>query len=110
MGPRVTRTDWARILSLYSALERMTDNPVVRLNRAVAVAVVEGPNAALALLDELAASGVLERSHRLHAVRAHVLEMRGDTEAAHTEYVAAANAADNQRERDYLMIRAAALA
>ena len=56
----------------------MTDNPVVRLNRAVAVAMVEGPDAGLALVDELAASGPLARSHRVHAVRAHLLEQKGD--------------------------------
>jgi predicted RNA polymerase sigma factor len=101
-------TDWARIVALYSRLERMTDSPVVRLNRAVAVAMIEGPDAGLALLDELSASGALVRSHRIGAVRAHLLEQKGDTEAARTEYAAAAAVTDNRRERDYLIMRAAA--
>jgi RNA polymerase sigma factor (sigma-70 family) len=101
-------TDWARIVALYSLLERMTDNPVVRLNRAVAVAMVEGPDAGLALLDELSASGALVRSHRVGAVRAHLLEQKGDTRAAQAEYAAAAAVTDNRRERDYLIMRAAA--
>jgi RNA polymerase sigma factor (sigma-70 family) len=109
-APRHEDTDWERILSLYSVLERMTDSPVVRLNRAVAVAMVEGPDAGLVLLDELSGSGSLARSHRVHAVRAHLLEQKGDVEAARAEYVAAAAATDNLRERDYLTQRAAALA
>jgi RNA polymerase sigma factor (sigma-70 family) len=100
-------TDWTRIVALYSLLERMTDSPVVRLNRAVAVAMVEGPDAALALLDELSASGALDRSHRVGAVRAHLLEQKGDTRAAQAAYAAAAAATDNRRERDYLIMRAA---
>ena len=70
-------TDWERILALYSLLERMSDSPVVRLNRAVAMAMVEGPDAGLELVDELAASGPLACSHRVHAVRAHLLEQKG---------------------------------
>jgi predicted RNA polymerase sigma factor len=109
-APRDEDTDWERILSLYSVLERMTDSPVVRLNRAVAVAMVEGPDAGLALLDELSASGPLARSHRVHAVRAHLLERKRDVEGARGEYVAAAAGTDNLRERNYLTQRAAALA
>jgi predicted RNA polymerase sigma factor len=71
---------------------------------------VEGPDAGLVLLDELSGSGSLARSHRVHAVRAHLLEQKGDVEAARAEYVAAAAATDNLRERDYLTGRAAALA
>ncbi len=108
-APRYEDTDWERILSLYTVLERMTDNPVVRLNRAVAVAMVQGPDAGLALVDELAESGALARSHRVHAVRAHLLEQQGDTAAARVEYVTAAAGTDNLRERDYLTLRAAAL-
>ena len=109
-APRCEETDWARIASLYAALERITDSPVVRLNRAVAVAMVEGPDAGLRLVDAVAASGPLTDSHRVHAVRAHLLEQKGDTEGAQTEYVAAAKASSNLRERDYLTMRAAALA
>ena len=75
-------TDWQRILALYTLLEQITDNPVVRLNRAVALAMVEGPDAGLGLLDELGTDPVLARSHRLHAVRAHLLERKGDVEGA----------------------------
>ncbi len=108
-APRYEDTQWDRILSLYSALERMTDSPVVRLNRAVAVAMVEGPERALELLDQLTASGALDRSHRLEAVRAHLLEQKGDIDAARTAYVAAAASSANVRERDYLTMKAAAL-
>ena len=109
-APSHTGTDWPRIVLLYAVLEGMTDSPVVRLNRAVAVAMVEGPDAGLTLLDTLTGSGPLERSHRLHAVRAHLLEEKGDATWAHAEYVAAAARTDNLRERDYLMMKAAALA
>ncbi|HEX3334510.1 MAG TPA: DUF6596 domain-containing protein [Acidimicrobiales bacterium] len=102
-------TDWTRIVSLYTALAAISDSPVVRLNRAVAIAMVEGPAAGLRLVDELDASGALAGSHRVRAVRAHLLEQQGDTEAARAEYVAAATASANTRERDYLTMRAAAL-
>ena len=108
-APNYEDTDWNRILTLYGGLERMTKSPVVSLNRAVAVAMVEGPDAALALLDDIAVSGALGRSHRLHAVRAHLLEMKGDAAGARDEYVAAAAAAGNWRERDYLTLKAAGL-
>jgi predicted RNA polymerase sigma factor len=108
-APRHEDTDWGRILSLYSLLERMTDSPVVRLNRAVAVAMVDGPEAGLVLLDELSDSGPLARSHRVLAVRAHLLEQMGDTTGARSEYVAAAAGTQNVRERDYLTMKAAAL-
>jgi predicted RNA polymerase sigma factor len=108
-APHYEDTEWDRILSLYSALERMTDSPVVRLNRAVAVAMVEGPERALDLLEELAASGALDRSHRLDAVRGHLLERKGDLEGARTAFVAAAAGSANVRERDYLTMKAAAL-
>ena len=108
-APNYEDTDWNRILTLYGGLERMTKSPVVSLNRAVAVAMVEGPDAALTVLEDVAASGALGRSHRLHAVRAHLLEMKGDAAGARDEYVAAAAAAGNWRERDYLTLKAAGL-
>jgi RNA polymerase sigma factor (sigma-70 family) len=108
-APSHEETDWRRILSLYTVLEHRTDSPVVRLNRAVAVAMVDGPEPALALLDRLADSGALAGSHRVHAVRAHLFEMRGDLGAAKSEYVAAAARSANARERDYLTMKAAAL-
>jgi len=109
-APGYEDTDWERILSLYSHLERITDNPVVRLNRAVAVAMVEGPDVGLRLLDELSVSGPLARSHRVRAVRGHLLEQKGDAAGARAEYVAAAAGTHNLRERDYLTMKAAALA
>jgi predicted RNA polymerase sigma factor len=108
-APRYEDTDWARILSLYNRLEEMTDSPVIRLNRSIALAMVEGPDAGLRLLDELAASGQLARSHRVRAVRAHLLEQKGDAEGARVEYAGAAAGTANQRERDYLTLRAARL-
>jgi predicted RNA polymerase sigma factor len=98
-------TRWAQIASTYARLEQLTGNPVVRLNRAVAVAVVEGPAAGLALLDGLE----LRDFHRLHAVRGHLLERSGDLAAAATAYAAAADGTANARERDYLLHRAAAV-
>jgi predicted RNA polymerase sigma factor len=101
-------TSWGQIDALYRVLERMTASPVVRLNRAVAVGMVDGPAAGLALLDGLEAD--LGDHHRLHAVRAHLLERAGDTDAARAEYRAAAEGATNQREREFLTTRAARLA
>ncbi len=97
-----TQTRWAEIAALYGLLERMTGNPVVTLNRAVAIAMVDGPQAGLALID-----GLELDSHRLHAVRAHLLEAAGDIDAAGREYRIAAARTNSARERDYLMMRAA---
>jgi len=101
-------TDWAEILLLYQALERMTGNPMVTLNRAVAVAMAHGPQAGLDVLDGLA--GRLGAHHRFHAVRAHLLELAGDADGARAEFGAAAARATNLRERDYLTTQAARLA
>jgi RNA polymerase sigma factor (sigma-70 family) len=98
-----TSTRWAQIAKAYARLESLTGNPMVRLNRAVAVAMVEGPASGLALLDGLE----LHDSHRLHAVRAHLLHETGDLAAAAQEYTAAAARTDNARERDYLVEQAA---
>ena len=96
-------TRWAEIAKAYTKLESLTGNPMVRLNRAVAVAMVQGPAAGLALLEGLE----LHDSHRLHAVRAHLLEDTGDLAAAAQCYAAAAARTDNARERDYLIEHAA---
>jgi predicted RNA polymerase sigma factor len=109
-APSHQRTDWPRILALYTLLERVTPSPVVALNRAVALAMVEGPPAALAVLDDLEGSGALARSHRLPAVRAHLLEVQGETAAAHRAYIEAAARTANGRERHYLTLKAAATA
>jgi len=102
-------TDWPQIAALYGLLERMSDNPMVALNRAIAVAMVQGPAAGLALVDALAAGGRLAGSHRLDAVRGHLLELAGDRDAAVTAYLAAANRTTNIAERHYLLTRAASL-
>jgi len=104
-APSHEATDWRRILALYRVLERMADNPMVTLNRAVATGMADGPAAGLAVLDGLDAR--LGDHHRLHAVRAHLLEMQGDTAAAAAEFRAAAARATNVRERDYLIMKAA---
>jgi RNA polymerase sigma factor (sigma-70 family) len=100
-------TDWPQILALYGLLERMTGNPMVTLNRAVAAAMVDGPAAGLALLEGL--DERLSGHHRLDAVRAHLLEMDGDREAAIANYRTAAGRTTSMAERDYLMTRAARL-
>jgi RNA polymerase sigma factor (sigma-70 family) len=100
-------TDWPQILALYDVLEAMTANPMVTLNRAVATAMVSGPNAGLAIVDRL--GGRLADHHRLHSVRAHLLEQAGDVVAAAEEFSAAAAGTSNLRERHYLAIQAARL-
>jgi RNA polymerase sigma factor (sigma-70 family) len=100
-------TDWTEILALYSFLERLTGNPMVTLNRAVAAAMAHGPDRGLELLDGLDAR--LGDHHRLHAVRAHLLEMAGDTTAAIGEFRSAAARTSNLRERHYLTTKAAQL-
>ena len=100
-------TDWQQILALYGLLEQMTGNPVVTLNRAVAAAMADGPSAGLAVLD--AVNDRMAGHHRLDAVRAHLLEMAGDTEAALSHYRAAANRTTNLPEQRYLTAQAARL-
>jgi len=107
-APSHARTDWAQILALYDRLERLTGNPMVALNRAVATAMVHGPGAGLALLDGL--GDRLGDHHRLHSVRAHLLEQAGDDRHAIAEFKAAAARTTNLRERDYLVMKAARLA
>jgi RNA polymerase sigma factor (sigma-70 family) len=101
-------TDWPQILALYGLLEQLTGNPVVRLNRAVAAAMAESPSAGLELLQGV--DEQLSGHYRLDAVRAHLLEMDGDLEAAREHYRAAAERATNLVERRYLTTRAALLA
>jgi RNA polymerase sigma factor (sigma-70 family) len=107
---RVEDTDWQQILALYGLLERMSDNPMVSLNRAVAAAMVHGPATGLDILEALDADGRLAGHHRLHAARAHLLEMAGDPQAAVESYRAAANRTTSIPERHYLTTRAAQLA
>jgi len=108
-APRHEDTDWPQIAALYALLERMSGNPMVTLNRAIAVAMVEGAAAGLEMLDGLAAGGQLEGNHRLDAVRGHLLELAGDRDGAVRHYLAAANRTTNTAERTYLLTQAASL-
>ena len=103
-------TDWPQILELYRVLEGFSPNPVVKLNEAVAMAMVEGPQAALVLLQEVESDPRLAGHYRLAAVRAHLLEMAGEREAARTDYLVAAGETQSLPERRYLEGRAARLA
>jgi RNA polymerase sigma factor (sigma-70 family) len=107
---RAEDTDWAQIAELYRMLSDLAPGPVVTLNRAVAVAMVEGPDAGLAMIGPLLADSRLRHNHRLPAVRAHLLELAGRPEQAHAAYVAAARLATSIPEQRYLNDRAAALA
>ena len=102
-------TDWPQILALYELLKRMSDNPMVMLNHAVAAAMVHGPTAGLDLLHALDQDGRLKDHHRLDAVRAHLLELAGDHQAAITHYKIAAGRTASLPERNYLMTQAARL-
>jgi RNA polymerase sigma factor (sigma-70 family) len=99
-------TDWPQLLALYGVLRGMTDNPMVALNHAVAFAMVHGPFAALDLLTTLAADKRIANHHRLHAVRAHLLEMAGETAAAAESYRLAASRTSSAPEERYLLLRA----
>ncbi|GAA3407617.1 RNA polymerase sigma factor [Streptosporangium vulgare] len=102
-------TDWPQILALYGLLERMSDNPMVSLNRAVAAAMTHGPAAGLDLLRTLDADGRLAGHHRFYTARAHLLEMAGDRRAAVDDYRAAASRTTSAPEHHYLTTRAARL-
>jgi RNA polymerase sigma factor (sigma-70 family) len=99
-------TDWPQILALYELLERTAPNPIATLNRAVALAMVRGPQAALDLLRTLDDDKRTAEHHRLHAVRAHLLEMAGDSAAARDSYQAAARRTTSLPEQRYLEARA----
>ena len=102
-------TDWAQILALYTVLQRMSDNPMVMLNYAVAAGMVHGPRVGLRLVDELDASGRLRNHHRLHAVRGHLLERSGDLNGAIKEFQCAASRTASLIERNYLLAQVARL-
>jgi RNA polymerase sigma factor (sigma-70 family) len=107
---RAEDTDWAQILALYELLERISPNPMVTLNRAVAVAMVRGPQAGLDLLGTLDTDDRIAEHHRLDAVRAHLLEMAGDFDGARSSYRTAARRTTSLPEQRYLEARAARLA
>ncbi|MGE0354193.1 MAG: RNA polymerase sigma factor [Gemmatimonadales bacterium] len=108
-APRVEDTDWPQIQALYGLLLRMSDNPMVALNHAIATAMVEGPERGLALLRRLESDARLQGNHRLDAVRAHLLEMAGELAAALRHYRTAAKLTTNTPERNYLLTQAARL-
>jgi len=103
------QTDWPQILALYGVLERVSPGPVVTLNRAVAVAMVHGPRAGLAALGTLDSDARMAHTHRLDAVRAHLLELAGDSAAARLAYQRAARMTASIPEQRYLALRAAQL-
>jgi RNA polymerase sigma factor (sigma-70 family) len=104
---RYDDTDWSQILHYYELLDSISDNPVVTLNHAVAAAMVHGPQEGLEMVTALDAEGRLSGQHRLHAVRAHLLEMAGEDDAAADDYLTAARLTISVPERRYLESRAA---
>ena len=106
---RAEDTDWPQILALYELLEQIAPNPIVTLNRAVAVAMVRGPRAGLDLLRTLEDNEHVAEHHRLHAIRAHLLEMAGDRAAAARSFEEAARRTTSLPEQRYLEACAARL-
>jgi RNA polymerase sigma factor (sigma-70 family) len=100
-------TNWPRIAALYGELAALAPSPVVELNRAVAVSMAEGPQAALAMLDRLAGEPLLRNYHLLPTVRGDLLHKLGRYEEAHAAFEAAAALTGNKREHDLLKRRAA---
>ncbi len=107
VAPSVEETDWERIVVLYEALGRIAPNPVVELNRAVAVSMAVGPASGLRIVDELSASGALRGSHLVPSVRGELLARLGRSDEARAELLAAAQLTANARERDVLLAKAA---
>ena len=108
-SPSAEATDWPQILALYEVLEQVSPGPVVTLNRAVALARVNGPRAGLALLGTLDTDERMAYTHRLEAVRGHLLEQAGDLVAARESYQRAARMTASLPEQRYLALRAARL-
>jgi len=99
---RAEDTDWAAIVRLYDLLLRIQPSPIISLNRAVAVAMMAGPDRALALIDELAADGLLDNYHLLHAARADLYRRRGSNDEAAESYKRALELVTNESERRFL--------
>jgi RNA polymerase sigma-70 factor (ECF subfamily) len=99
---RAEDTDWPQIVRLYDLLQQVQPSPIVALNRAVAVAMAEGPQAGLALVDAIAATSNLDNYHLLHAVRADLLRRIGSSAEAATSYQRALALATNDSERRFL--------
>jgi RNA polymerase sigma factor (sigma-70 family) len=108
-APSAEETDWPQIKALYELLLHISDNPMVALNHAVAVAMADGPAAGLKRVETLATDKQLAEDHRLYAVRAHLLEMTGEMAAAREAYLAAARRATNLPQQRYLNRRAGML-
>jgi len=108
-APTADETDWPQILALYDVLEQVSPGPVVTLNRAVAVAMVNGPRAGLAVLGTLDADDRMANTHRLEAVRGHLLELAGERDAARESYRRAATMTASVPEQRYLAMRASRL-
>ncbi len=102
---RAEDTDWSQIVQLYNVLERLQPSPIVLLNRAVAVAMIEGPRPALALIDRLAATGQLDSYHLLHATRGDLLRRLGSSVEAAASYERALSLVTNESERRFLQRR-----
>ena len=109
-SPHADNTDWPQILALYGLLERMSDNPMVSLSRAIAAAMLHGPATGLAQVNALASDPRIAGHYRLDAVRAHLLELSGDRDGAIACYRAAADRTASSPERNYLLEKAARLA
>jgi RNA polymerase sigma factor (sigma-70 family) len=109
-APSTEATDWAQILALYSVLEKMSNNPMVKLNLAIAAAMVHGPRDGLKRLQALEAEGPLRGHHRLESVKAHLLELAGDRRAAIECYRIAAARTTSLPEQRYLLTHASRLA
>ena len=108
-SPTPEQTDWPQIVALYELLMQISDNPLVGLNHAVAVAMAQGPRAGLDLVDGLGDDDRIAEDHRLHAVRAHLLEMAGDRAGARASYEAAARRTMNLAQQRHLNAQAARL-
>jgi predicted RNA polymerase sigma factor len=108
-APSTEATDWLQILALYDVLEQLSDNPMLTLNRAVAVAMVYGPRVGLELLATLDGDARIAQHYRLSAVRGHLHEKLGDISAAIAAFQAAAGRTANTAERNYLLMKAARL-
>jgi predicted RNA polymerase sigma factor len=108
-APGAEATDWPQIVALYELLMQVSDNPIVALNHTVAVAMAQGAQAGLELLDKLGVDERIAEDHRLYSVRAHLLEMAGSHLAARQFYEAAAQRATNLPLQRYLRSRAARL-
>ena len=108
-APTADETDWPQILALYDVLATVAPGPLVTLSRAVALAMVHGPTAGLALLGTLDTDDRMAHTHRFEAVRAHLLERTGDTTAAREAYLRAARMTASLPEQHYLTRRAARL-